>query len=184
MTPGGGGALEDIFVNVLLFPMSCWEHFLCSPQLLSAHLSPPSCPQQSSMANSLGRGFYILKREAFIGKKNVSSFYSFLSNRYQGGEERRGCWKLGRSVGRLKLPRIPCPSPLWALGVDVRGQERGVIDKADRKTKGTGGLYLGPVSEEGLSHDPGKAEGSPASWHQSFPFPFLAGKQERNALVL
>jgi hypothetical protein len=32
-----------------------------------------------------------------------------------------------------------------------------VIDKADRKTKGTGGLYLGPVGEEGSIQVPGKA---------------------------
>lgn len=74
----------------------------------------------------------------------MSSFYSFLSNRYQGGENKMGCWESDPSVGTLKLPRIPCPSPLWALGVGVRGRSQGVIDKAAGRQKALGGSILGP----------------------------------------
>lgn len=50
-----------------------------------------------------------------------------------------------------------------------------MIDKADRKTKGTGGLHLGPVGEEGSVQVPGQKLSGLLT--QSFPFPFLAGKQ-------
>lgn len=38
-----------------------------------------------------------------------------------------------------------------------------MIDKADRKTKGTGGLHLGPVGEEGSVQAPGEALWPPDS---------------------
>lgn len=41
----------------------------------------------------------------------------------------------------LKLPRIPCPSPLWALGVmwASEREEAGHDDKANEEAEGTGG---------------------------------------------
>lgn len=68
-----------------------------------------------------------------------------------------GCWESNPSVGTLKLPRIPCPSPLWALGVGVRGRSQGVIDKAAGRQKALGGFYFGPEGEK------------PPSWTQVRP---------------
>jgi hypothetical protein len=63
-------------------------------------------------------------------------------------------------MGRLTFQNL---LSLPTLGTWCGRERTGVIDRADRKTKGTGGLYLGPVGEEGSVQAPGEAGGSLAS---------------------
>lgn len=93
----------------------------------------------------------------------------FLSNGIIVGKNKRGTGikSLG---GRLKLPRIPCPYPLWALGSgggEGKGRGRAGLIKL-MSNKALVGYILG-LWEEG--HGPG------ALWHSDLaasPFPSLS----------
>lgn len=55
-----------------------------------------------------------------------NEYYLFISNRYQSGEKQKeGAGNHSPPLERLKLLRIPCPSPLWALGVESERTETG-----------------------------------------------------------
>ena len=86
--------------------------------------------------------FFILKEKLLLGTKRYL-FYLFLSNGIQYGKKKsgyRGIKYLCRGAV-LKLPRIPCPSPISALGVmwASEREEAGHDDKAKEEAEGTGG---------------------------------------------
>lgn len=79
---------------------------------------------------------------------------------------------MGRAKGGVGRLTSQNSLSLPTLGTWCGRERAGVIDKADRETKGTGGLYLGPAGEEGSVQAPGEARGSPAS--RLSPFLFLS----------